>query len=235
MIRAACPARRRRAAAAVLAALRAAAACCRAPRTSTRRPGVGAASGSSTTAGCAPAGWPTLRRAGRPAGRARSARPACCWSGATTASCAAFANICRHRGHELLACGASDEPRRRSSARTTRGATSSTARCASRPLRRRPRLRPVRVSGSSPVRSEEWGGWVFVNVSGDAPRRSRTRSGSLGRLVAPYECERLVVGARRTPTSSRPTGRSPHENYHECYHCPLIHPELVPGQPARLG
>ena len=49
-------------------------------------------------------------------GRARSARSApaptaCCWSAATTGSIRAFANTCRHRGHELLACGATAKRR----------------------------------------------------------------------------------------------------------------------------
>ena len=38
-----------------------------------------------------------------------------------------FENACRHRGHELLPCGALLAGRARSSARTTPGATASTA------------------------------------------------------------------------------------------------------------
>ena len=59
--------------------------------------------------------------------------------------------------------------------------------------------------------------------------------GTLADVVAPYECERLVPAATHTLRRSRPTGSSPHENYQECYHCPLIHPELCRVSPPLSG
>ena len=38
-----------------------------------------------------------------------------------------------------------------------------------------------------------------------------------------------------TRTRSRRTGRCVTENYHECYHCPLIHPELCQVSPPTSG
>jgi len=49
--------------------------------------------------------------------------------------------------------------------------------------------------------------------------------GDLDGLVAPYEPERLVAGARHTYVVEA-NWKVVHENYHECYHCPLIHPQL---------
>ena len=56
-------------------------------------------------------GWlcvgPQPQRSPSPATSGPGSRPpaACCWSGTTDGVLRAFANICRHRGHELLACG----------------------------------------------------------------------------------------------------------------------------------
>ncbi len=144
----------------------------------------------------------------------------------------AFANICRHRGHELLACGAS----------ANRGVIQCPYHAWSYELDGRLRLAP-RFDGAenfdpsefplSPVRSEEWGGWLFVNVSGGAPAFSEVL-GTLADVVAPYECERLVPAATHTYTLEA-NWKLPHENYQECYHCPLIHPELCRVSPPLSG
>ena len=91
-----------------------------------------------------------------------------------------------------------------------------------------------RSSACCPCAHAEWGGWVFVNVDGRAgpfeehlggARRRSSRRGS-----ASGSCR-----ARRTTTSSQANWKLAIENYHECYHCPLIHPELCRVSPARLG
>ena len=83
---------------------------------------------------------------------------------------------------------------------------------------------------------EVWHGWVFVQRRpARRPRRSPSTSATLDELVAPYAPERLVLGATGTRTRSRRTGRSIAENYHECYHCPLIHPELCQVSPADVA
>jgi Rieske 2Fe-2S family protein len=144
----------------------------------------------------------------------------------------AFANVCRHRGHELLACGAIAQ----------RGVVQCPYHAWSYELDGRLRLAP-RFDGAGnfepanfgllPVRAEAWGGWVFVNVSGDAPPLE-AHLGTLIDLAAPYECDRLIPAAGHAYTLAA-NWKLPHENYQECYHCPLIHPELCRVSPPLSG
>ncbi|MGH3748003.1 MAG: RHO alpha subunit C-terminal catalytic domain-containing protein, partial [Micromonosporaceae bacterium] len=78
-----------------------------------------------------------------------------------------------------------------------------------------------------------WGGWVFVNATGDAPGFDRYL-GAMAELVAPYRTEALTVGARHTYRVAA-NWKILVENYHECYHCPLIHPELCRVSPPASG
>jgi glycine betaine catabolism A len=144
----------------------------------------------------------------------------------------AFANICRHRGHELLACGAS----------TTRGAIvcpyhgwsyrldgslRNAARAGDRPTLIADELGLIAVAVG------EWAGWVFVNVDGRAGALSE-HIGGLAALAENWHCERLVVGATHH-YELRANWKVAIENYHECYHCPLIHPELSRVSPPDSG
>src|ERR1700746_2267201 len=53
-------------------------------------------------------------------------------------------------------------------------------------------------------------------------------------LCAPYEPERLVTaGEHRYDAAAN--WKTLTENYHECYHCPSIHPELCRGGPPKSG
>jgi Rieske 2Fe-2S family protein len=135
----------------------------------------------------------------------------------------AFANLCRHRGHELLACG---EQTHRSVIQCPYHAWSyeldGTLRIAPR-FESVANFEPTRL-GLIPVRSHEWGGFVFVNVSGDAAPFVE-HLGDLDEVLAPYELDRLVPAATHHYELSA-NWKLVHENYHECYHCPLIHPEL---------
>ncbi len=79
-----------------------------------------------------------------------------------------------------------------------------------------------------PIAIAEWEGFVFVNLDGRAP--------PLGEVVAtqpdsPLELARyaigdLRVGARREYDVAA-NWKVVVENYHECLHCPTVHPELV--------
>ena len=53
-------------------------------------------------------------------------------------------------------------------------------------------------------------------------------------LVAPWGCERLVPGATHH-YELQANWKIAIENYHECYHCPLIHPELCRVSPSDVG
>jgi glycine betaine catabolism A len=133
----------------------------------------------------------------------------------------AFANICSHRGHELLPCGAS----------TSRGVVQCPYHAWSYELDGSVRLAPhvgehVDTSqfGLVSVLVAEWAGWLFVNVDGSAPSFS-DHLGALPDLLANWQCDQLVVGASHQYELAA-NWKLACENYHECYHCPLIHPEL---------
>ncbi|MFN8169062.1 MAG: aromatic ring-hydroxylating dioxygenase subunit alpha [Candidatus Nanopelagicales bacterium] len=78
--------------------------------------------------------------------------------------------------------------------------------------------------GLVPLPAQEWHGWLFVNATGDAPPFA-DHLGTLEELVGPYQPENLVLRARHTYEIAA-NWKLVSENYHECYHCPLIHPEL---------
>jgi Rieske 2Fe-2S family protein len=79
----------------------------------------------------------------------------------------------------------------------------------------------------------EWGGWLFVNVDGQAPAFA-DHLGVLPELLANWQCEQLVVAASHR-YDLQANWKLACENYHECYHCPLIHPELCRVTIANSG
>jgi Rieske 2Fe-2S family protein len=143
-----------------------------------------------------------------------------------------FFNVCQHRGHELLPCG-----------------TTSTHRSIHCPyhgwrygldgtLLSTPRFQPPpgfdRIDhGLVAVAVEEWHGWMMVNVDGTAPWVDDSFAG-VDDVVAPYEPERLVVGATHRYEIDA-NWKVVTENYHECFHCPNIHPELCRVSPPSSG
>ena len=83
------------------------------------------------------------------------------------------------------------------------------------------------------MRVVEWHGWVFANASGDAPSFEE-HVGNLGELIRNYGCEELAVGARHDYDIAA-NWKVLAENYHECYHCSSIHPELSRVSPPTSG
>jgi phenylpropionate dioxygenase-like ring-hydroxylating dioxygenase large terminal subunit len=78
--------------------------------------------------------------------------------------------------------------------------------------------------GLVPARVEQWHGWVFANVSGDAPPLAE-QLGNADIVVDGYDAGRLVPGARHEYEVAA-NWKLIVENYLECYHCAPIHPEL---------
>jgi len=78
-----------------------------------------------------------------------------------------------------------------------------------------------------------WLGWLFVNATATAPPFDRY-VGAMDGLVAPYRPQELVLGARHSYEIAA-NWKIVAENYHECYHCPLIHPELCQVSPPASG
>jgi Rieske 2Fe-2S family protein len=143
-----------------------------------------------------------------------------------------FANACRHRGHELLACGTGTNrpivtcPYHAWSYRLDGG------------LRKAPGF--SRVAGFDPacaglveLPTEEWHGWIFVDPSGTAGPLSLHLDG-LEELIAPYEPERLVTAGRHDYVVEA-NWKVLNENYQECYHCGIIHPEFCRVSPPESG
>jgi Rieske 2Fe-2S family protein len=82
-------------------------------------------------------------------------------------------------------------------------------------------------------RAVEWQGWLFVNVSGDtSPFEEHV--GNLEDLIRNYACEELVVAASHDYRVAA-NWKILAENYHECYHCSSIHPELCEVSPPTSG
>jgi glycine betaine catabolism A len=144
----------------------------------------------------------------------------------------AFSNFCRHRGHELLPCGVSAQ--RQSivcpyhswtydldgGLKTAKGFKGTAG-------------FDERQWGLVELPVAEWHGLIFVDGSGQAGSLQEALA-DLDPLVAPYEPERLVIAGRHEYDASS-NWKILTENYHECYHCPMIHPELCRVSPPKSG
>jgi glycine betaine catabolism A len=144
----------------------------------------------------------------------------------------AFANTCRHRGHELLPCGTGTQ--RNSVICPYHSWTYSLAgdlRFASSFKDRDGFDRSAWGLVELPL--ADWHGLLFVDGSGQAPPLGDSLQ-VLDELVAPYEPERLVIAGRHEYDAAA-NWKILTENYHECYHCPVIHPELCKVSPPKSG
>ncbi|MGH3471799.1 MAG: aromatic ring-hydroxylating oxygenase subunit alpha [Nocardioidaceae bacterium] len=144
----------------------------------------------------------------------------------------AFENACRHRGHELLPCGGTATPRAivcpyHSWTYNFDGT-----------LRGAPGFRDAdnfdkESLGLNPVPVREWHGWVFVDPSG-ADGDFESRVGKLEDIVAPYDAASLQTAESHTYEVAA-NWKVVIENYQECYHCSMIHPELCRVSPPESG
>ncbi|MGH2734874.1 MAG: aromatic ring-hydroxylating oxygenase subunit alpha, partial [Actinomycetota bacterium] len=138
----------------------------------------------------------------------------------------AFSNTCRHRGHELLVRDAAAINRKVVQCPYHRWVYELDGGFKGGPgLAGRPgfdKADPEHCLFALPA--NEWHGWVFVNVAGGAPSFEE-HVGNLDEIVSPYEPQRLFVGATHRYEVAA-NWKVIVENYHECYHCSEIHPEL---------
>ena len=80
-----------------------------------------------------------------------------------------------------------------------------------------------------------WAGWVFGHAASTRPAVPFDEHlGDLAGIVAAYAPERLRLADRHTYEVAA-NWKVLAENYHECYHCPLIHPELCRVTPPTSG
>ena len=157
--------------------------------------------------------------------------------GAPHESLRMFANTCRHRGHELLPQGGTASRRAISCPYHAWTYDLSGA------LKGAPGFREVegfdvQDHGLVELPVTVWHGWVFGHAlhplgSPEVPAFER-HLGDLAGLMAPYDAGALVVAARHTYEVAA-NWKVIAENYHECYHCPLIHPELCEVTPPDSG
>jgi Rieske 2Fe-2S family protein len=144
----------------------------------------------------------------------------------------AFANTCRHRGHELLGCGLSINRRVVACPYHSWGYELSGELRAAKGFKGREGF-DSDAWGLIPLPVTEWHGLVFVDGSGSAAAFA-AGVGTLESIVAPYELERLRVAGRHEYEVAA-NWKILTENYHECYHCPVIHPELCSVSPPSSG
>ena len=142
----------------------------------------------------------------------------------------AFANTCRHRGHELLSQGDSSE--KRAVVCPYHGWSYELDGAVKAAPRMGDTFDPTPY-GLVELPAEVWQGWLFVNAMGTAPPLSE-HLGGITELVAPYRPEALTLKARHSYDVAS-NWKTIVENYHECYHCPLIHPELCKVSPPTSG
>lgn len=141
----------------------------------------------------------------------------------------AFANVCRHRGHELLACGASIK---------RRGVVCpyhSWSFKLNGELRKAPGFDDLNTAefGLTELRLVDWHGWLFVDPSGRDSDFAEHVAGT-EEVISPYRPEDLTIVARHSYELAT-NWKVIAENYQECYHCSTIHPELSRISPPTSG
>ncbi|HXH28445.1 MAG TPA: aromatic ring-hydroxylating dioxygenase subunit alpha, partial [Candidatus Polarisedimenticolia bacterium] len=135
----------------------------------------------------------------------------------------AFHNVCRHRGSRLLT-----EPQGRGLKSILCPYHAWTYELDGA-LRKAPHMEEVQSFekgryGLNPVRLDRWEGFLFISLSTDVPPL-REHLGEMATRFASHGLAGLRRGrlARYTVASN---WKILCENYSECYHCALIHPEL---------
>jgi Rieske 2Fe-2S family protein len=144
----------------------------------------------------------------------------------------AFANTCRHRGHELLPADGVAEGRAITCPYHAWSYDFDGALIAA------PGYQGVSSFDRSryllgKVRVAEYRGYVFVDPSGAAPEFA-DHIGGLDSMLVEHRPEDLVVAASHQYVVQA-NWKVIHENYQECYHCPSIHPELSAASPPQSG
>ncbi|HEY2442665.1 MAG TPA: aromatic ring-hydroxylating dioxygenase subunit alpha [Streptosporangiaceae bacterium] len=144
----------------------------------------------------------------------------------------AFANTCRHRGHELLPCGETSQRKVIICPYHSWTYSLSGGLRAAAGFKNRPGF-DASQWGLAELPVTEWNGLVFVDGSGTAAPLADSL-GTLAELLAPYEMGRLAVAGQHVYDAAA-NWKILSENYHECYHCPTIHPELCRVSPPKSG
>jgi Rieske 2Fe-2S family protein len=143
----------------------------------------------------------------------------------------AFANTCRHRGHELLPCGATAK-RRNIVCPYHSWSYRLDGHVRNAPGFDGPAF-DAGEFGLTELRLVNWHGWLFTDPSGEDDEFAVHVAG-LEDIVGPYRPEDLTVVARHSYELAT-NWKVIAENYQECYHCSTIHPELSRISPPTSG
>lgn len=141
----------------------------------------------------------------------------------------AFANTCRHRGHELVADGESGTGRAVACPYHGWGYSLDGALISAPNMD----IEDKTVFSLAPLPLAQWQGWVFINATGDAAPFTE-HIGDMDSLISPYNPGELEIAERHSYVVNA-NWKLIVENYHECYHCPSIHPELCVVTPPDSG
>ena len=144
----------------------------------------------------------------------------------------AFANTCRHRGHELLPCGGSAQGKSIVCPYHSWTFNLDGDLKAAKGFKGTPGFDDSQW-GLIELPVTDWHGLIFVDGSATAGPIEPALA-DLDELVAPYEPKRLVIAGRHSYDAAA-NWKILTENYHECLHCPMIHPELCQVSPPKSG
>jgi Rieske 2Fe-2S family protein len=144
----------------------------------------------------------------------------------------AFENACRHRGHELLACGTSAEAQNITCPYHGWIYTHDGSMMGAPGFKRYKDFDKSQYSLMD-MPAREWRGWMFVNPNRRQPDFDQ-HIGELEGVLARYDAETLVT-AEVHEYDVAANWKVIIENYQECYHCTLIHPDLVKVSPPFSG
>ena len=149
---------------------------------------------------------------------------------------AAFYNVCRHRGSQVVPVDPDGPEPVACAAGALRCPYHSWTYDLAGRLLRAPHTEDVDdfdpgEFGLHPVAADTWGGFLFVHLTPDEAPSLRSALGPAADRVTRYPLESLVVGDSRT-YDVRANYKVVLENYNECYHCAGVHPELVRLVPA---
>ena len=149
----------------------------------------------------------------------------------------AFANVCRHRGSQLVPVDPAGELPAPCDAKALRCPYHSWTYDLAGDLLHAPHTDGVGIDPKAfslhALAADSWGGWLWLNGDRDAAPL-QDALGAVPERVRRYPLATLVVGLR-FQYEVRANWKVVAENYNECYHCGPVHPELSRRVPSFAG
>jgi Rieske 2Fe-2S family protein len=144
----------------------------------------------------------------------------------------AFENACRHRGHELLPCGGTAEEQNITCPYHA-WVYKHDGSMLGAPGFKRYKDFDKSEFGLMAMPAREWHGWIFVNPNRDGSDFA-SHIGELEDILSRYDAETLITAETHSYEVAA-NWKVIIENYQECYHCSMIHPELCRVSPPSSG